>query len=189
MYKSLRSFVLCSVISRLQKRALAVAVQTETRWRQGQAVPPPPVLGDTEGMQWPPPPKSQKGETNGKVETHPPWSQHPGEGRRRGTQLCKHSQGSSTDPDLGSPQGSTPTGQRQKDRVSELISITCDWLYRLIWPQPHFASLLCGGGVPERRELLGFPHPHARTKASHAVTPPLQIFLLASNSSSRNGNV
>lgn len=189
MYKSLRSFVLCSVISRLQKRALAVAVQTETRWRQGQAVPPPPVLGDTEGMQWPPPPESQKGETNGKVETHPPWSQHPGEGRRRGTQLCKHSQGSSTDPYLGSPQGSTPTGQRQKDRVSELISITCDWLYRLIWPQPHFASLLCGGGVPERRELLGFPHPHARTKASHAVTPPLQIFLLASNSSSRNGNV
>lgn len=52
--------------------------------------------------------------------------------------------------------------------------------------------LLCSGCssvVPERGKLLVFRHLHARTKAGHCMIPPLQIFLLASNSSSRNGNV
>lgn len=37
MYKSLRSFVLCSVISRLQKLGLATAVQTEIEVETGQS--------------------------------------------------------------------------------------------------------------------------------------------------------
>lgn len=102
---------------------------------------------------------------------HPPRGPWPGEGRLRErpalqghrgnggrkTPASKHSQGSSTDPDSGSPRAPTPTRQRQRDRVSELTSVTCDWLYHLVWPQPHFTLLLCSSVVPERWKLLIFP--------------------------------
>lgn len=50
MYTSLHSFVPCNVISRLRKLGLAMAVQTEKHWRQGEAASPPPVFGHAKRM-------------------------------------------------------------------------------------------------------------------------------------------
>lgn len=122
MYKSLRSFVSCSMISRLQKLGLVTAVQTEMHWRQGRAATPPPVFGHAKAMQWLPPPKSWNSEANGKLEMHPPWNHQFGDDWGKG-QLCKGTE-------------DTARGRSQRANVTKRATqiLTQTLLRNQLWP-------------------------------------------------------
>lgn len=123
----------------------------------------------------------------GKAGRHPPPSHQPGEGwltetlalqGRQGnggrkTPASKCSQGSSTDPDSGSPRGLT---DQEKEKGHSFWAN----LYHLWLTLPpyldHSHILLCSwhsSVVWERWKLIVFPHLHDRTKACRCMIPLL----------------